>query len=42
MENEFSSVSIDSNLLNINTKIQIVEMTNGCIYCSAQGKLTEA
>ncbi|WP_085247240.1 CobW family GTP-binding protein [Gilliamella mensalis] len=42
IENEFGPVNIDSNLLNVNTEIQIVEMTNGCICCSVQGELTEA
>ncbi|OCG70522.1 GTP-binding protein [Gilliamella sp. Occ3-1] len=42
IENEFGPVNIDSNLLNVNSEIQIVEMTNGCICCTVQGELTEA
>lgn len=42
IENEFGPVNVDSNLLNVTTDIQIVEMTNGCICCTVQGELTDA
>ncbi|SCC07363.1 GTPase, G3E family [Gilliamella bombicola] len=42
IENEFGPINIDSSLLNVNTEIKIVEMTNGCICCTVQGELTEA
>lgn len=42
IENEYGPVNIDSNLLNVSTDIQIVEITNGCICCTIQGELTEA
>ncbi|XKM13820.1 GTP-binding protein [Orbaceae bacterium ac157xtp] len=42
IENEFGPINIDSGLLNTDTNIEIVEMTNGCICCSVQGELTEA
>lgn len=42
IENEFGSINIDSNLLNVTTNIQIVEMTSGCICCTVQGELTDA
>lgn len=42
IENEFGPINIDSNLLNVSTDIQIIEMTNGCICCTVQGELTES
>lgn len=42
IENEFGQVNLDSDLLNVNCDIQIVEMTNGCICCTVQGELTDA
>ncbi|OCG09966.1 GTP-binding protein [Gilliamella sp. wkB178] len=42
IENEFGPVNVDSNLLNVSSDIQIVEMTNGCICCTVQGELTDA
>ena len=42
IENEFGPINLDSGLLQVDTNIEIVEMTNGCICCSIQGELTDA
>lgn len=42
IENEFGPVNVDSNLINVKSDVQIVEMTNGCICCTVQGELTNA
>jgi G3E family GTPase len=42
VENEFGAVGIDGGLLSRQGKVEVIELTNGCVCCSVRGELTEA
>ena len=42
VENEFGSVGIDGSLIRNQARVEVVELSNGCVCCSIRGELSQA